>query len=71
MAAKPLTLVEDSNQARSISLGEIAIAVRFVGAAGTDVTVRELTLRTPTLDDVFLDLTGTHIERANTEEDAA
>jgi hypothetical protein len=24
--------------------------------------VRDLTLRTPTLDDVFLDLTGSHIE---------
>jgi hypothetical protein len=31
--------------------------------------VRDLTLRTPTLDDVFLDLTGTHIERTNAQED--
>ena len=35
----------------------------------TEVVVRDLTLRTPTLDDVFLDLTGTHIERDDTEED--
>jgi hypothetical protein len=35
-----------------------------VALAGCEVTVRELTLRTPTLDDVFLDLTGSHIERA-------
>jgi hypothetical protein len=36
------------------------------------VKVRELTLRTPTLDDVFLELTGGHIlERDEQEEDAA
>jgi hypothetical protein len=34
-----------------------------------DVAVRDLTLRTPTLDDVFLDLTGSHIERAETNEE--
>jgi hypothetical protein len=28
------------------------------------VTVRSLTMRTPTLDDVFLQLTGGHIEEA-------
>jgi hypothetical protein len=31
--------------------------------------VRDLTLRTPTLDDVFLELTGTHIERHREQED--
>jgi hypothetical protein len=30
--------------------------------------VRDLTLRTPTLDDVFLELTGTHIERSERAE---
>jgi hypothetical protein len=30
--------------------------------------VRDLTLRTPTLDDVFLELTGSHIERDETKE---
>jgi hypothetical protein len=30
------------------------------------VPVRELTLRTPTLDDVFLELTGSHIEAGET-----
>ena len=40
-----------------------------VALAGAAVSVRELTLRTPTLDDVFLELTGTHIERKNTQED--
>jgi hypothetical protein len=33
------------------------------------VSVRDLTLRTPTLDDVFLELTGTHMERKNVRED--
>jgi hypothetical protein len=32
------------------------------------VVVRELTLRRPTLDDVFLDLTGSHIEHENAQE---
>jgi hypothetical protein len=27
--------------------------------------VRDLTLRTPTLDDVFLELTGTHIQTSD------
>jgi ABC-2 type transport system ATP-binding protein len=40
-----------------------------VALAGSEVVVRDLTLRTPTLDDVFLDLTGSHIERADNEED--
>jgi hypothetical protein len=35
------------------------------------VQVRDLTLRTPTLDDVFLEMTGTHIEREHTEEVAS
>jgi ABC-2 type transport system ATP-binding protein len=55
----------------AVDNGPAAISPVAVALAGTDVPVRELTLRTPTLDDVFLDLTGTHIERANTEEDAA
>jgi hypothetical protein len=40
-----------------------------VALAGCAVAVRDLTLRTPTLDDVFLELTGTHIERKNAQED--
>jgi len=38
------------------TVGPIAIAL-----AGSGIAVRDLTLRTPTLDDVFLELTGTHI----------
>jgi ABC-2 type transport system ATP-binding protein len=49
--------------------GSAAISPVAVALARTNVTVRDLTLRTPTLDDVFLDLTGTHIERTNSEED--
>jgi ABC-2 type transport system ATP-binding protein len=49
--------------------GAAAISPVAVALAGCAVTVRELTLRTPTLDDVFLELTGTHIERKNTQEE--
>lgn len=42
--------------------GPATISPVAVALAGCDVSVRELTLRTPTLDDVFLDLTGSHIE---------
>jgi ABC-2 type transport system ATP-binding protein len=49
--------------------GSATISPVAVALAATDVVVRDLTLRTPTLDDVFLDLTGTHIERDDTEED--
>jgi ABC-2 type transport system ATP-binding protein len=48
--------------------GSGAISPVAVALAGGDVHVRDLTLRTPTLDDVFLELTGTHIERDETEE---
>jgi ABC-2 type transport system ATP-binding protein len=49
--------------------GSATISPVAVALAATDVVVRDLTLRTPTLDDVFLDLTGTHIERDDTEKD--
>ena len=50
--------------------GAAVISPVAVALAGSGAVVRELTLRTPTLDDVFLELTGTHIEVSNsTEED--
>jgi ABC-2 type transport system ATP-binding protein len=45
------------------TIGPIAVALNSSG-----VGVRDLTLRTPTLDDVFLELTGTHIRPAETTE---
>jgi ABC-2 type transport system ATP-binding protein len=53
----------------STSNGASVISPAAVALAGSNMTVRELTLRTPTLDDVFLELTGSHIERRNTGED--
>ena len=53
-----------ATEAGSATISPVAVAL-----AATKVVVRDLTLRTPTLDDVFLDLTGTHIERDETEED--
>jgi ABC-2 type transport system ATP-binding protein len=50
-------------------IGSATISPVAVALAGTEVVVRDLTLRTPTLDDVFLDLTGTHIERTDAQED--
>jgi len=49
--------------------GAAAISGVAVALAKCAVAVRDLTLRTPTLDDVFLELTGTHIERKNGKED--
>jgi ABC-2 type transport system ATP-binding protein len=51
--------------------GSAAISPVAVALAEGSVQVRDLTLRTPTLDDVFLELTGTHIERDDTEEVAS
>jgi ABC-2 type transport system ATP-binding protein len=51
--------------------GSAAISPVAVALAEGNVQVRDLTLRTPTLDDVFLELTGSHIEREETEEVAS
>jgi ABC-2 type transport system ATP-binding protein len=48
--------------------GSAAISPVAVALANQSVQVRDLTLRTPTLDDVFLELTGSHIERDENEE---
>jgi ABC-2 type transport system ATP-binding protein len=42
----------------SSTIGPVAVALE-----GCGTPVRDVTLRTPTLDDVFLELTGTHIRR--------
>jgi len=51
------------------STGSATISPVAVALAGTNIVVRDLTLRTPTLDDVFLELTGTHIERDDSKEE--
>jgi ABC-2 type transport system ATP-binding protein len=53
--------------------GPAALTPVAVALAAGDVPVRELTLRTPTLDDVFLELTGARMddEDSDAEEDAA
>ena len=51
--------------------GSATISPVAVALANCEVPVRDLTLRTPTLDDVFLELTGSRIEHDgsdNTEE---
>jgi ABC-2 type transport system ATP-binding protein len=48
--------------------GSGAISPVAVALSTCEVAVRYLTLRTPTLDDVFLELTGSHIEQDDEEE---
>jgi ABC-2 type transport system ATP-binding protein len=50
--------------------GPATVSPVAVALAGCEVTVTELTLRTPTLDDVFLDLTGTHLEQDESRDAA-
>ena len=45
------------------TIGPVAVALN-----GCGVPVRDLTLRTPTLDDVFLELTGSHIRTDDESE---
>jgi len=49
--------------------GSATISPVAVALAGCEVAVRDLTLRTPTLDDVFLDLTGARIEADSADDD--
>jgi ABC-2 type transport system ATP-binding protein len=49
--------------------GAAALSPVAVALAGGGVPVRELTMRTPTLDDVFLELTGARIENDENDED--
>ena len=48
------------------TISAVAVALSHCG-----VPIRELTLRTPTLDDVFLELTGTRIQNGTTKKEAA
>ena len=49
----------------SSTIGPVAVALDACG-----VPVRDLTLRTPTLDDVFLELTGSHIGHDEGSDDS-
>jgi len=78
LAARPLVEAVPSVLSVEVHGDEIVIATTdgagaispvAVALAGSKTAVRDLTLRTPTLDDVFLELTGTHIERKNAQED--
>jgi ABC-2 type transport system ATP-binding protein len=54
--------VHDNEISVRVEDGASAISPVAIALAGCEVEVQTLTLRTPTLDDVFLELTGTHIE---------
>ena len=49
--------------------GPATLSPVAVALAASDARVRELTLRTPTLDDVFLELTGSRIEPDESHDD--
>jgi ABC-2 type transport system ATP-binding protein len=51
----------------SVERGPSAIGPIAIALDNAAVPVRDLTLRTPTLDDVFLELTGTRIQREDGE----
>jgi ABC-2 type transport system ATP-binding protein len=51
--------------------GPATISAVAVALSQCGVPIRDLTLRTPTLDDVFLELTGTRIESGTTKKEAA
>jgi len=51
--------------------GPATISAVAVALAQCGVPIRDLTLRTPTLDDVFLELTGARIQSETTNEEAA
>jgi len=50
----------------SAIIADVAVALKENGT-----TVRSLTLRTPTLDDVFLDVTGAHLQASHERSDDA
>jgi ABC-2 type transport system ATP-binding protein len=52
----------------SVSDGPGTISPVAVALSGCGVRVTDLTLRTPTLDDVFLELTGAHIQGGDDQE---
>jgi ABC-2 type transport system ATP-binding protein len=45
------------------AIGRVAIGIRDAG-----LTLNDITLRTPTLEDVFMELTGTHMDRGDDEQ---
>ena len=51
--------------------GPATISAVAVALSQCGVPIRDLTLRTPTLDDVFLELTGTRIDSGTTKKEAA
>jgi len=51
--------------------GPATISAVAVALSQCGVPIRDLTLRTPTLDDVFLELTGTRIDNETTKKEAA
>jgi len=63
--------VHDNELAVATADGAALIAQVAVALNGCGVPVRSLTLRTPTLDDVYLQVTGTHFATSDEPTDAS
>jgi ABC-2 type transport system ATP-binding protein len=63
--------IHDNELAVATADGAALIAQVAVALNGSGVPVRSLTLRTPTLDDVYLQVTGTHFATSDEPTDAA
>ena len=63
--------IHDNELAVATADGAALIAQVAVALNGCGVPVRSLTLRTPTLDDVYLQVTGTHFATSEEPTDAA
>jgi ABC-2 type transport system ATP-binding protein len=61
--------VHGSELVLTTNSGSATVSPVAVALANCEVPVRDLTLRTPTLDDVFLELTGSRIERDANESE--
>jgi ABC-2 type transport system ATP-binding protein len=62
--------VHGDELAIATTAGAAAVSPVAVALNGCGVGVRDITLRTPTLDDVFLELTGNRIQNDETAEEA-
>ena len=79
VAAEALRVIEQVEQVEihgseltiSVDNGAASISVVALALNQSGVTVRQITLRTPTLDDVFMQVTGARMQLQETQEDAA
>ena len=57
------SMTRRAHSTKSLHIAPATISGVAVALSQCGVPIRDLTLRTPTLDDVFLELTGSHFQR--------